>query len=205
MFNLIFLIVIIIVLRNVIEKSRSGHGKDAGQNSAARAWNESAQKTGSAAGYGISSTASKAAPQLSKPGTSGGQASLTGSKASASGSVSHRAASKAAAGKKTETAQAAFGSDAFPAAEEAEQISTTEYLRQKALEDQKEHEEAARMEALRLHRETGGRMAAQRHYDGDSIPRGMRLVKCSYCGAENLIGDYQKQNDFTCYFCREIL
>lgn len=87
----------------------------------------------------------------------------------------------------------------------AEDISTTEYLRQKALEDQREHEEEARREAMRLRRETGGRRAAQRHYDGDSIPRGMRPVRCGYCGAENLIGDYEKQSDFTCYFCREIL
>lgn len=85
------------------------------------------------------------------------------------------------------------------------QISTTEYLRQKAQEDQREHEEEARREAMRLHRETGGRRAAQRHYDGDSIPQGMRLVKCSYCGAENLIGNYEKQENYTCYFCREIL
>lgn len=86
-----------------------------------------------------------------------------------------------------------------------EEISTTEYLRQKALEDEKEHAEEAMREARRLNRETGGRPAAQRHYDGDNIPRGMRLVKCSYCGAENLIAGHHNQKDYTCYFCREIL
>lgn len=86
-----------------------------------------------------------------------------------------------------------------------EEISTTEYLRQKALEDEKEHAEEARREAMRLSRETGGRPAAQRYCDGDSVPRGMRLVKCGYCGAENLIAEHHNQKDYTCCFCREIL
>lgn len=87
----------------------------------------------------------------------------------------------------------------------AEEVSTTEYLRQKALEDEREHADEARREAMRLHRETGGRPAGQRHFDGDSVPKGMRLVKCSYCGAENLIAEHHNQKDYTCYFCREIL
>lgn len=85
------------------------------------------------------------------------------------------------------------------------QASTTEYLRQKAIEDERAHAEEARIEELRLHHETGGRMPAMRHYDGDSVPRGMHIVRCGYCAAENLIRDGQKQSDCTCYFCREIL
>lgn len=101
----------------------------------------------------------------------------------------------------TQTKAAAAGTQAGSGKE----VSTTEYLRQKALEDEREHAEEARREAMRLHRETGGRPAAQRHFDGDSVPKGMRLVKCSYCGAENLIAGHHNQKDYTCYFCREIL
>lgn len=90
-------------------------------------------------------------------------------------------------------------------AQKAPEDSVTEYLRQKALEDEKAHAQEARIEEMRLHHETGGRMPAMRHYDGDSIPKGMHIVRCRYCAAENLIRDGQKQSDFTCYFCREIL
>lgn len=83
--------------------------------------------------------------------------------------------------------------------------STTAYLRQKAMEDEKAHAEEERLEELRLHHETGGRMPAMRHYDGDGVPSGMVLVRCRYCGAENLIRIGSRRQDFTCYFCREIL
>lgn len=168
--NLIFLIIIIIVLRNAIEKAKSDPGRGNGQRSGLRSGDGNRTKAeGQAVKQNSSAAASKAGSRVSR----------------------HTASAQKSA--------------AVSAAQEAEQISTTEYLRQKALEDQKEHEEAARLEAMRLHRETGGRRAAQRHYDGDSVPKGMRIVKCGYCGAENLIGDYQNQKDFTCYFCREIL
>lgn len=175
--NLIFLIIIIIVLRNAIEKAKSDPGRRNGQRSGLRSGDGNRTRAeGQAVKQNPSAASSKAGSRVSRH--------------TASGSGSRAAAQKSAV---------------VSAAQEAEQISTTEYLRQKALEDQKEHEEAARLEAMRLHRETGGRSAAQRHYDGDSVPRGMRIVKCGYCGAENLIGDYQNQKDFTCYFCREIL
>lgn len=83
--------------------------------------------------------------------------------------------------------------------------STTEYLRQKALEDEAEHRREAQKEAMRLHRETGGRKAAERLYEGDSVPKGMKVVKCDYCGAENLVPAYADTKEYTCYFCREIL
>ena len=62
-----------------------------------------------------------------------------------------------------------------------------------------------REEQARLHQETGGRMVGVRYYEWDSIPKGNRVVKCNYCGAENLISERYKPNRYTCYFCREIL
>lgn len=173
--NLIFLIIIIVIVRNVMEQKKKTGGVEKHDRNAAVSSNRNKQAA--------SRSASKAFQ----------------SAASAFGTADHKAKStKRASG-------TSAGAERWNAGAEEEDISTTEYLRQKALEDQQEHEEQARLEAMRLRRETGGRRAAQRHYDGDSIPKGMRLVRCGYCGAENLIGDYEKQSDFTCYFCREIL
>ncbi len=67
------------------------------------------------------------------------------------------------------------------------------------------HAQEKREEQARLHQETGGRMVGVRYYEWDSIPKGNRVVKCNYCGAENLISERYKPNRYTCYFCREIL
>lgn len=85
------------------------------------------------------------------------------------------------------------------------EASTTEYLKQKALEDAKLHREEKRQEDIRWNRETGGRMRGRRYLYGDSVPQGMRIVKCGYCGAENLISGRMAKEEYTCYFCREIL
>lgn len=203
--NLIFLIIIIIVLRNVIEKAKSDPGKGSNQHTGSHSWNGGLTKAGSLdVKENLSSAASKAASQIAKHGATASEDKATARKSTAAGG-SHSMSRTSSSAKNTGTAKGSSRSDGAAKEQESEQISTTEYLRQKALEDQKEHEEAARLEAMRLHRETGGRRAAQRHYDGDSVPKGMRIVKCGYCGAENLIGDHQNQKDFTCYFCREIL
>lgn len=86
-----------------------------------------------------------------------------------------------------------------------EELSTTEYLRQKALEDAREHAEEKQKENLRLYHETGGKMPGQRHLEWEDIPKGMRLVRCNYCGAQNLIPERSSSKNFTCYFCREDL
>ncbi len=48
------------------------------------------------------------------------------------------------------------------------------------------------------------RMVATRLYEGDRVPQGCRMVKCKYCGAENLI-TYFSKGDYVCYFCHEDL
>lgn len=94
-----------------------------------------------------------------------------------------------------------FGSDGSSSSS----TSTTAYLERKAKEDARDHAQEKREEQARLHQETGGRMVGVRYYEWDSIPKGNRVVKCNYCGAENLISERYKPNRYTCYFCREIL
>ena len=47
---------------------------------------------------------------------------------------------------------------------------------------------------------SGNRRVARQLYIGDPIPKGMKLVKCSYCAAENLV-PYTARNEYKCYFC----
>lgn len=82
--------------------------------------------------------------------------------------------------------------------------STTDYLRKKAEEDAAQHREEKARERLRAARETGGLPSAVRLYEGDSVPTGMRRVRCSYCAADNLVPENSRQR-YTCYFCREEL
>lgn len=90
------------------------------------------------------------------------------------------------------------------ATEKQANMSTTDYLRQKAVLDEADHLQDKRQEEMRTRWETGGLPSAQRLYEGDSVPQGMRVIKCSYCGAENLVPQGSRQK-YTCYFCREEL
>lgn len=83
-------------------------------------------------------------------------------------------------------------------------MSTTEYLQYKANLDAQAHRKEKYQEWQRARQETGGLPAAKRLYEGDSVPNGMWKVKCSYCGADNLVPEETRQR-YTCYFCREEL
>lgn len=87
---------------------------------------------------------------------------------------------------------------------EAENSSTLAYLEEKARQDAREHAREKREEAMRLNKNYGGLRAAERHYDGDSIPRGKKCITCAYCGAENLVPTNMREK-YSCYFCREAL
>ena len=78
--------------------------------------------------------------------------------------------------------------------------STTDYLEQKAMEDQREHAKEKMEERIRLSEKYGGRAIAMRYLPGDRIPHGMRVVNCSYCNAENLVETIRTER--ACYFCR---
>ncbi len=95
-------------------------------------------------------------------------------------------------------------SEAKTESSEAESGSTLAYLEEKARQDAREHAREKREETMRLNKNYGGLRAAERRYDGDSIPRGKRCIKCSYCGAENLVPTNMREK-YSCYFCREAL
>lgn len=82
--------------------------------------------------------------------------------------------------------------------------STLAYLEEKARQDAREHAREKREETMRLNKNYGGLRAAERRYDGDSIPRGKKCITCAYCGAENLVPANMREK-YSCYFCREAL
>lgn len=82
--------------------------------------------------------------------------------------------------------------------------STMEMLRKKAEEDQREHDREKRYAEYKQKKEYMGKAYAQRLVPGDSVPKGMYVKCCKYCGAENLL-TYGSREQLLCYFCREDL
>lgn len=79
--------------------------------------------------------------------------------------------------------------------------STTEYLSEKAKQDQREHELEKMQERKRVEQKYGNRPVGGRYLAGDPVPAGMKIICCQYCGAENAVKiDYR--GDRNCYFCR---
>lgn len=125
--------------------------------------------------------------------TPGSAATRTGSTYStAAGRAKKSAYESAMAFQKTATGSGAGSSSSVWATalgsdgSSSSSTSTTAYLERKAKEDARDHAQEKREEQARLHQETGGRMVGVRYYEWDSIPKGNRVVKCNYCGAENL-------------------
>lgn len=84
-------------------------------------------------------------------------------------------------------------------------FSTTEYLENKARQEELADRKERYQEWKQAKRESSGSIpAAKRLYEGDSVPHGMERVRCSYCAADNLIPEGSSRK-YTCYFCREEL
>ncbi len=80
------------------------------------------------------------------------------------------------------------------------EISTTEYLAQKAREDEREHA----MDDYRTRKtitENGRIRLASMIPDDGTVPSGCRIRICGYCGAENVLKNSDYAPDFQCYFC----
>lgn len=79
--------------------------------------------------------------------------------------------------------------------------SVTEYLGQKAAEDQREHAVEAFEQQKRMQKKYGSMPVAGRYILGDPVPKSCQLVYCSYCGAENIV-KMGYRGGMSCYFCR---
>lgn len=47
---------------------------------------------------------------------------------------------------------------------------------------------------------SGNRKTARQLYMGDTVPRGTKVIVCSYCAAENIV-PAGARNEYKCYFC----
>lgn len=87
---------------------------------------------------------------------------------------------------------------------EGVQMNTLDYLRNKADQDAMDHARDERMVQQEILRETGGAGIGERLLEGEGVPDNKMMIKCSYCGAENLL-PLGVRGKYTCYFCREFL
>ncbi len=83
--------------------------------------------------------------------------------------------------------------------------STTELLREKAMQDEMEHRREKQQQERENELHHGKIRYAQRLIEGDPVPGGMRKVVCAYCNADNLISMHDYSSKYNCYFCREPL
>jgi len=84
---------------------------------------------------------------------------------------------------------------------EEKELSTLDYLNEKARQDQREHAIEKMEERKRASEKYGNRPVGGRYLLGDPIPQGMKIVCCEYCGAENVV-KIGYRGDRDCYFCR---
>lgn len=47
---------------------------------------------------------------------------------------------------------------------------------------------------------SGNRKTARQLYIGDPVPRGNKVIVCSYCAADNIV-PAGARNEYKCYFC----
>lgn len=86
-----------------------------------------------------------------------------------------------------------------------EEMSTTERLEAKALADNKKEMVEKQRQRMENKKHYGSHNYAQKYVLGDPVPKGKKMIYCSYCNAENLIPAYSLAKDYNCYFCREEL
>lgn len=84
-------------------------------------------------------------------------------------------------------------------------MSTTDMLEAKAQLDNREHILEKQRQHIENKKYYGSHNYAKKYILGDPVPKGNKMVFCTYCNAENLIPIYSAARDYNCYFCRENL
>ena len=83
--------------------------------------------------------------------------------------------------------------------------STTELLREKAMQDEMEHRREKQQQERENELHHGRLRYAERLVEGDPVPAGKRRIVCAYCNADNLVPVHDFSTKYNCYFCREQL
>lgn len=86
-----------------------------------------------------------------------------------------------------------------------DEMSTMEMLEAKAREDDREEMLEKQRQKIENKKHYGHLNYAEKYILGDEVPKGRKMVFCTYCGAENLIPTYSAAKEYNCYFCREDL
>ena len=85
---------------------------------------------------------------------------------------------------------------------DADELSTTEMLAQKAKLDQIEHHKEQIKHRQHEQKYYGSYHYARRYMLGDPVAASDKLVYCPNCAAENLIKLHESPRKYNCYFCR---
>lgn len=181
----IVIIVFVVIVKNAAKQSNAKSPEERYQEAVKRYNANMAAQTASRSGQTQQSTSSARSSEYKEyPGTAsnnsaGSPVTVTVTKPASSSASQSESASGALSG----------------------QQSTTAYLDEKAKEDQREHAREKMEENKRVSKKYGGRPVAGRYLLGDPIPHNLKIVYCSYCGAENLV-PHNYHGDKDCYFCR---
>ncbi len=85
---------------------------------------------------------------------------------------------------------------------DADELSTTEMLAQKAKQDQVEHRKEQMEHRQHEQKYYGNYHYARRYLLGDPVAASDKLIYCPNCAAENLIKLHENPRKYNCYFCR---
>ena len=87
-----------------------------------------------------------------------------------------------------------------PAAVEKKEVSTTEYLAEKARLDELEHKKEEMRQRVANSKYQLGAMIP----DDGIVPPACKIIYCKYCGAENML-PRNHRGQWHCYFCHDDL
>ena len=85
---------------------------------------------------------------------------------------------------------------------DADELSTTEMLAEKARKDQIEHHKEQVEHRQHEQKYYGNYHYARRYMLGDPVAASDKLIYCPNCAAENLIKLHESPRKYNCYFCR---
>ncbi len=147
------------------------------------------------------SASGNASPANLKPVHTMNSSTYQGRTGSSTGSARQAVAQQknAAANNRAQTAKQAPGAGGLT---DADELSTTEMLAQKAKQDQIEHHKEQVEHRQHEQKYYGNYHYARRYMLGDPVAASDKLVYCPNCAAENLIKLHESPRKYNCYFCR---
>ena len=157
-------------------------------------------------GGSVSKSSGNASPANLKPVHTMNSSTYQGRSGQASGSARQAAVQQRNAqqkgGAQNYGAQKAKQAPGAGGLTDADELSTTEMLAEKARKDQIEHHKEQVEHRQHEQKYYGNYHYARRYMLGDPVAASDKLIYCPNCAAENLIKLHENPRKYNCYFCR---